>query len=63
MVKQLETRCAVCGEPIRTMRGAMVLDRPHMVCRKCFGKQTYGKPVLHGEHMKATAPPAARPAR
>lgn len=63
MIRQRETRCAVCGEVIPTMRGAMVLLQPHMVCRKCFGKQTYGKPVLHGEHMKATAPPPGRPMR
>ena len=58
MGKQLETRCEVCGQPIHTMQGAMVLLKAHMVCRKCFGKQTYAKPVVHPEQMHVTAPPA-----
>ena len=41
MAQTRQTKCAVCGQPIRTLVGAMTLRQAPVVCRKCFGQQTY----------------------
>lgn len=35
------TLCSICGQTIRTARGAMRLTNAPIVCRRCFGEQTY----------------------
>lgn len=33
--------CSVCGDVIKTANGAIRLQNTPMVCRQCFGTQTY----------------------
>jgi hypothetical protein len=36
-----ETHCSICGQTIKTVRGAIRLKTAPLVCRRCFGEQTY----------------------
>jgi hypothetical protein len=40
-----QTKCSVCGQTIRTLAGALSMRQAPVVCRKCFGHQTYEKTV------------------
>jgi len=42
MPKNREAVCSVCREPIKTVQGAMRLSDAPLVCRRCFGEQSYG---------------------
>ena len=34
-------KCSICGDAMKTANGAMRLTNAPMVCRQCFGTQTY----------------------
>jgi len=37
-----QVKCSICGQPIKTMSGAIHLRHSApVVCRRCFGEQTY----------------------
>jgi DNA-directed RNA polymerase subunit RPC12/RpoP len=40
-----QTKCSVCGQTIRTLSGAIMMREAPVVCRRCFGHQTYSAPV------------------
>ncbi len=39
-----QVKCAVCGQTILTLSGAMFMAEAPVVCRRCFGHQTYNTP-------------------
>lgn len=41
MTKNKTTNCSICNEPIKTVRGALQLKNAPLVCRRCFGEQSY----------------------
>ena len=50
-----QTQCSVCGQTIPTMTDALFMTKAPVVCRSCFGHQTYKTP---GERSsKVVAPP------
>jgi hypothetical protein len=57
MIKNRETICSICNGTIRTVRCAMQLQNAPLVCRRCFGEQSYGG----SQHWKShnTASPDA----
>jgi hypothetical protein len=34
--------CSICNQPIKTARGALQMRNTPLVCRRCFGEQSYG---------------------
>lgn len=46
-----QVKCSVCGQNIPTLAGAMMLADAPVVCRRCFGHQTYNTP---GERASKT---------
>ncbi len=44
MANSKRIKCSICGQPIKTMFGAVSLNRAPVVCRRCFGHQTYDGP-------------------
>jgi hypothetical protein len=34
--------CSICNQPIKTARGALRMQNTPLVCRRCFGEQSYG---------------------
>ena len=34
--------CSICSQPIKTARGALRMQNTPLVCRRCFGEQSYG---------------------
>ena len=36
-----QVKCSICNGPIKTTFGAAALKSTQMVCRRCFGDQTY----------------------
>jgi hypothetical protein len=42
MNNQKQAKCSICGQPIRTMSGAARVTNAPLVCRQCFGSQSYG---------------------
>lgn len=36
-----QVKCSVCGQPMKTATGAIQMKEAPMVCRRCFGEQTY----------------------
>jgi hypothetical protein len=36
-----QIKCSVCGQTIRTFTGALAMRKAPVVCRRCFGHQTY----------------------
>jgi hypothetical protein len=51
MPKNKPIRCTVCGELIRTMVGALSVGQAPVVCRRCFGHQTYSAPVTRSANI------------
>ncbi len=41
MPENKNTQCSICGQNIKTVRGAMRLNNAPLVCRRCFGEQSY----------------------
>jgi hypothetical protein len=41
MPKNRETKCSICGQPIRTVRSTLQLQNAPLVCRRCFGEGSY----------------------
>ncbi len=41
MMKNKANNCSTCGQPIKTVRGAMQLKDAPLVCRRCFGEGSY----------------------
>lgn len=41
MPKNRDAVCSVCNQPIKTVRGALRVEGAPIVCRSCFGEQTY----------------------
>jgi ribosomal protein L37E len=48
MPKTKQIKCSVCGQTIRTMYGALAMRDVPVVCRRCFGHQTYDVPTSRG---------------
>ena len=40
-------KCSICGDAIKTANGAMRLQNAPMVCRQCFGTQTYSSSTAY----------------
>lgn len=36
-----QVKCSICSRPIKTTLGSVGLNRAPVVCRRCFGDQTY----------------------
>lgn len=41
MSSKTQQKCSVCGNPVKTVFGAMQMKRAPLVCRRCFGETTY----------------------
>lgn len=39
-----QTKCSVCGQTISTLTDALFMMNTPVVCRQCFGHQTYKTP-------------------
>lgn len=35
------TKCSICGQPIKTVIGAVSGSGAHLTCRRCFGESSY----------------------
>jgi hypothetical protein len=42
MAKNRNMSCTICNQPIKTARGALQMQNTPLVCRRCFGEQSYG---------------------
>jgi ribosome-binding protein aMBF1 (putative translation factor) len=43
VTKQL--KCSICGQPIKTTMGAIAMRQAPLVCRRCFGTESYAQPA------------------
>jgi ribosomal protein L37E len=34
-------KCSICGQPIKTVVGAVSGNGAHLTCRRCFGESSY----------------------
>jgi formylmethanofuran dehydrogenase subunit E len=41
MPNSKQVKCSVCGKPIKTASGAVAMNSAPLVCRRCFGEQSY----------------------
>lgn len=41
MSNSKQVKCSVCGRPIKTAAGAVTMSTAPLVCRRCFGEQSY----------------------
>jgi len=41
MTGSKKIKCSVCGQPIKTAFGSMLSTHASLVCRRCFGEQSY----------------------
>jgi len=41
MPEEKTVKCNVCGQPIKTARGAATVPGAPLVCRRCFGESSY----------------------
>lgn len=44
MPESKQGKCTSCGQPIKTVVGAIRLNNAPVVCRRCFGEQSYAGP-------------------
>jgi len=59
MVQSKTAHCSVCNQPIKTAQGAIAMKQAPLVCRRCFGEQSYDGldrwNVISGNYNPATA--------
>lgn len=48
MPNSKRTKCSICGQPIKTVMGAVAMQQAPLVCRRCFGQETYSGPAEWG---------------
>lgn len=41
MTQSKTAHCSVCNQPIKTAQGAISMKQVPLVCRRCFGEQSY----------------------
>lgn len=58
MPNSKRAKCSICGQPIRTVMGAVSMNQAPLVCRRCFGQETYSGPT-QSQHV--IAPEQATP--
>lgn len=58
MSRRKHANCSVCGQPISTLVGAFMSNVP-VVCRRCFGHQTYNVPRERSGTGSAQTPDSA----
>jgi hypothetical protein len=60
MIQNRDAVCSICHQPIKTVRGAVRLSEAPLVCRHCFGDQTYAATPRWGT---LSSPVGAEPAQ
>jgi len=55
MPESKQAKCSSCGQPIKTVVGAIRMTEAPVVCRRCFGEQTYAGPSQWSQHSSGSA--------
>jgi len=42
MIASKQVKCTICARPIKTAFGSVLQKSVPLVCRHCFGEQSYG---------------------
>jgi hypothetical protein len=45
MATKNRPKCSICGQPIKTATGAITMTQAPLVCRRCFGQESYSGPT------------------
>ncbi len=51
MPNSKRAKCSICGQPIKTATGAITMKKAPLVCRRCFGQESYSGPVQWTQHF------------
>lgn len=54
MIASKQVKCTICARPIKTAFGSVLQKSVPLVCRHCFGEQSYG--VRKSNVYSAVAP-------
>jgi ribosome-binding protein aMBF1 (putative translation factor) len=59
MIANKQPKCSICSRPIKTAYGRMMQQTSTLVCRQCFGEQSYAGSRTNNYSSTASSETAA----